>query len=77
MKNLIRLFWQLIIGEGVNMASNDLYKKRINICRENKCGVYKNPMKLRLIERCGDCGCFLKVKNRIDESYIECPKSLW
>ena len=76
-KTLRKLFWRIVIGKGVALASDNLYKKRIGICRENSCGVYKNPMKLNLLEKCGDCGCFLKVKNRIDESFIECPKNLW
>jgi hypothetical protein len=77
MKDLKKLFWQLIIGKGIRIASKDLYEKRMNICRANHCGVYKNPMGLKLMERCGDCGCVLRVKTKIDESYIECPKGWW
>lgn len=77
MNTLTKLFWQLIIGKGIKLASKELYKKRMNLCREDNCGVYKNPMKLKLLERCGECGCILKVKNRIDESYIKCPKNWW
>ena len=77
MKNLIRLFWQLIIGRGVKLASKELYEKRISICRSNPCNVYKNPLKLGFLEKCGDCGCYLRTKNRIDEPYIECPNNWW
>tara|TARA_R110002074_G_scaffold294532_1_gene466118 strand:+ start:5728 stop:5961 length:234 start_codon:yes stop_codon:yes gene_type:complete len=77
MKDIIKLFWQLIIGKGITLASKDLYKKRIKICRSNVCGVYNNPLKLGLLENCGDCGCSLRTKNRIDEFYIKCPKDLW
>jgi len=76
-KELRKIFWQLIIGKGVKLASKDKYKGRISICRENSCGAYKNPLKLNVFEKCGDCGCFLRTKNRIDEIYIECPKGLW
>jgi len=74
---LRKIFWQLFIGKGVKLASKEKYKERISICRANTCGAYKNPFKLNLLEKCGDCGCFLRTKNRIDEVYIECPKGLW
>tara|TARA_R110001606_G_C14976080_1_gene603796 strand:+ start:302 stop:535 length:234 start_codon:yes stop_codon:yes gene_type:complete len=77
MNNLIKLFWQLIIGKGINLASKELYKERLSMCRSNVCGVYKNPLKLNVVERCGDCGCFLRTKNKIDEDYIKCPRNWW
>jgi len=77
MVNLKRLFLQLVFGKGVKLASKSKYKGRLSICRDNTCGVYKNPFKLGVFEKCGDCGCFLRTKNRIDEFYIECPKNLW
>ena len=77
MKDLARLFWKLIIGKGVNLASEDTFKKRTSICRANTCGEYKNPLKLGFLEKCGSCGCFLRTKNRIDEFFIKCPKNLW
>tara|TARA_Y100001973_G_scaffold102886_1_gene168891 strand:+ start:135 stop:368 length:234 start_codon:yes stop_codon:yes gene_type:complete len=77
MKDIIRLFWQLIIGKGVKLATEKKYKERISICRKNTCGYYKNPFKLGFFEKCGSCGCFLRTKNRIDEFFIECPKGLW
>jgi|TARA_R100001443_G_scaffold109155_1_gene120284 hypothetical protein len=76
-KDLRKIFWQLIIGKGVKLASKDKYEYRLSICRSNACGVYKNPLKLNLFEKCGDCGCFLRTKNKIDEFYIECPKKFW
>ena len=74
MKTLVKLFWNFFAGKGVKRASKSLFKKRIDICRENTCGDYQNKFN---IERCGDCGCFLTVKAQIDEDYIECPKNLW
>ena len=77
MKTVIKLIWQIIIGKGIKLADSKLYKKRIDICRSNKCGHYKNPLHLRLLEHCGACGCFLKTKCRVDEPYVECPKGWW
>jgi len=77
MIELKKLFYQLIAGKGIKIATDKLYKKRISICRSNKCGVYKKPFKLRLMEKCGDCGCLLRSKCRIDEFYIECPRGFW
>lgn len=76
MKTIMKLIWQLIIGKGIKLAKPELYKLRIKICRSNRCGQYKNPLKLG-IEKCGECGCFLKSKCRVDEPYVECPKGLW
>jgi len=76
-KELRKIFWQLIIGKGVKLASKEKYEERLSICRDNPCGVYKNPLKLKLFENCGECGCFLRTKNRIDEYYIECPHGWW
>jgi len=77
MKDLKKLFWKLIIGDGLKFASKELYEKRISKCRSNPCGEYKNPLKLNLFEKCGACGCFLRTKNRIDESFIKCPNNWW
>jgi hypothetical protein len=77
MKELRKIFWQLIVGKGISLADNSKYKERTSICRSNVCGVYKKTLGLNLIENCGDCGCFLQAKNRIDEFYIKCPKDLW
>ena len=77
MKDLARLFWNLIIGKGIKLANKELYEKRTSFCRRNICHVYKNPLKLGFLEKCGECGCYLRTKNRIDESYINCPKNLW
>ena len=74
MKAIILLFWNYFAGKGVKRADESLYEKRISICRTNSCGSYRNNFN---IERCGDCGCFLAAKARIDEWYIECPKKLW
>jgi hypothetical protein len=77
MKELRKIFWQLIVGKGISLASKEVYEKRTAICRSNACGVYKKPLKLKLAENCGECSCFLQAKNRIDEFYIKCPKDLW
>lgn len=49
----------------------------MGICRSNKCNSYQNPLGIKAFERCGSCGCFLNIKTRMDEFYIECPKGLW
>ena len=72
-----KLIKQLFIGKGVKTTSKKVYKERLSICRANTCKSYKNPLKLGLFENCGECGCFLRIKNRIDEFYIQCPKKLW
>jgi|TARA_R110002074_G_scaffold1973_3_gene11883 hypothetical protein len=77
MKNLGRLFWQLIIGKGISLVDDDTYKYRIDKCRSNICGVYKKPFGIGFLEKCGDCGCNLRTKNRINEWYIKCPKNWW
>jgi hypothetical protein len=77
MEDLKKLFWKLVIGEGLNLAPKKVYEKRMKICRSNKCGSYKDPLKMKVLEKCGECGCFLKVKTKIDESFIDCPKNLW
>jgi len=77
MKILIRLFWNYLAGKGVKKASEKLFNKRIAICRENSCGEYSKPFGIRSIEKCNSCGCFLNLKAKIDEFYIECPKKLW
>jgi|TARA_R110000751_G_scaffold288887_1_gene395038 hypothetical protein len=77
MKILIKLFWDYFAGEGVKRASDNLFSKRMSICRSNSCGEYSKPLGLSPLEKCNSCGCFLNVKARIDEFYIECPKKLW
>ena len=77
MKTLIKLFWQIILGKGIKKSSQDAFYSRNVICRKNYCGDYKRPLGIKLLEKCGDCGCFLQAKNRIDEPYIECPKGFW
>lgn len=77
MKTLCRLFWDLIIGGGVKRASDKLFKKRMAMCRKNICHSYKKPLGIRPLEKCGACGCFLNIKARVDEFYVDCPKGLW
>jgi hypothetical protein len=77
MKAIINIFWNLIIGKGLKKASEKTFKKRMKICQSNKCGVYKKPLNIKALENCGDCGCFLNLKARVDEFYIDCPKGLW
>lgn len=77
MRTIILLFWNYFAGKGVKKATEELFNKRISICRSNTCGDYEKPFKLKCLERCGDCGCFLNAKARIDEWYVECPKQLW
>ena len=77
MRTLILLFWNYLIGNGLKKASKELFNKRINICRSNICEAYVKPYKIKALEKCGDCGCFLNLKANIDESYIQCPKNLW
>ena len=77
MKTLCRLFWDLIIGRGVNKVSEKTFNKRISTCRQNICNSYKKPLGIKSLEKCGACGCFLNVKAKIDEFYIDCPKGLW
>jgi hypothetical protein len=77
MKDLRRLFYQLILGKGIKIASKELYDKRMGICRSNPCNEYKNPLGLKVLEKCGACGCFLRAKNNIDEKFIYCPKNWW
>lgn len=76
-KDLRKLFWQLIIGKGVKFATQKKFDKRLSICRSNKCGVYQKPLGIESLERCGDCGCLLQTKNRIDEDFIKCPQNYW
>ena len=77
MKTLCRLFWDLIIGNGVKKASDKKFNNRMSMCRKNICKSYKKPLGLKSLEKCGACGCFLNVKARVDEFYIDCPKGLW
>ena len=77
MKTLIRLFWNYFSGKGVEKATEETFNKRIDICRSNSCGKYKKPFGVKVLEKCGDCGCFLQSKARIKEWYIDCPKGLW
>jgi len=77
MKTLIKIFWSLIIGGKLKKSSEKTFNKRIEICRTNKCGSYKKPLNMKGLEKCGDCGCFLNLKARIDEFYIKCPQGLW
>lgn len=74
---LKRLLLQLLIGKGIKLADKKTYKERLSICRSNVCKSYKNPLKLNVLEKCGECGCFLRLKNRVDEFYISCPKKHW
>ncbi len=74
MKTIILIFWNFFAGKGVK-RNEELYKKRIAICKSNSCGMYRKQ--LGVIDRCADCGCFLAAKARIDEWYIKCPKALW
>lgn len=59
------------------MVSEDKFEERIGICRANSCGSYKKPLGIKTLEKCNECGCFLRAKARIDEFYIKCPKDLW
>lgn len=77
MKDLSRLFWSFIIGKGIKKVDDNKFKDRMSICRENSCKSYKKPFNVKMLEKCGDCGCFLNAKARIDEFYIKCPKDLW
>jgi hypothetical protein len=77
METLIRIFWKYLAGDGIKKSSDKLFNKRMSICRSNTCGVYQKPFKIKALERCGDCGCFLNVKARMDEPFIACPKKLW
>lgn len=77
MVTLCRLFWDLIIGGGVKRASDKKLNRRMSICRKNICNSYQKPLGIKPLERCKACGCFLNVKNRVDEWYVECPKGLW
>ena len=77
MKTLINIFWNQLAGKGLKKSSEKLFNKRMKICRSNKCGAYQKPFKISAVERCGDCGCFLQVKARIDEPFIACPKKHW
>ena len=77
MKTLCRLFWDIIIGRGFNRATEKTFNKRMSICRKNMCYSYQKPLGIKPLERCKACGCFLNVKNRIDEFYVKCPKGLW
>lgn len=76
-KELRKLFWQMLIGKGVKFASQEKFENRIAICRSNKCGEYKQPLKMQFLEKCKACGCFLQSKNRIEEDFISCPKGYW
>jgi hypothetical protein len=77
MKTLIYIFWDFLVGKGVKKSSEKLFNKRMSICRSNKCGSYKKPLGVKSLEKCSSCGCFLNLKARIDEFYIDCPKGLW
>lgn len=77
MNTLCRLFWDLIIGNGVARATQSKFNKRMAICRTNMCKSYKKPLGVKFLEKCNACGCFLNVKARVDEFYIDCPKGLW
>ncbi len=77
MKALLTLFWHKLIGKDVKKSSEKTFNKRMKTCRSNKCGSYQKPFAIKALERCGDCGCFLNLKARIDEFYIDCPKGLW
>tara|TARA_R100001015_G_C4515357_1_gene85847 strand:- start:106 stop:348 length:243 start_codon:yes stop_codon:yes gene_type:complete len=77
MKTLIYIFWDLLVGKGVRKTSEKTFNKRIKTCRSNECGVYKKPLGMEILEKCGACGCFLKLKARMNEPYIKCPKGLW
>jgi hypothetical protein len=77
MKDIMKIFWSYIIGNGVEKATDELFEARMTICRSNTCKSYQKPFKIKALERCGSCGCFLNAKARIDESFIECPKKLW
>tara|TARA_B110000444_G_scaffold253008_1_gene283157 strand:- start:204 stop:440 length:237 start_codon:yes stop_codon:yes gene_type:complete len=77
MEDLKKLFWKLVIGEGLNLAPKKVYEKRMDICRSNVCNSYKKPLKLKILEKCAECGCMLQIKTKIQEDFIECPKKLW
>ena len=77
MKDLSRLLWSFIIGRGIKKVDNNKFEQRMSICRKNSCKSYKKPFNIKALEKCGDCGCFLNAKARIDEFYIKCPKDLW
>lgn len=49
-----------------------LFKKRLSICKENKCGQYRD---LGLIKQCGACGCILNIKARMPS--MDCPLKMW
>ena len=70
MKDLRKLFYQFFLGKGIKIASKELYDKRMDICRSNPCGVYKNPLGLKILEKCGACGCFLRAKNDFDKFIV-------
>lgn len=73
----MNIFWSIVIGKGLKKSSEKTFNKRMKICRTNKCGSYKKPLNIKALEKCGDCGCFLNLKTRVDEFYIKCPQGLW
>jgi len=73
----MKLLWNYFLGEGVERTTEELFNERIAVCRSNSCGSYKKPLNIKYLEKCGECGCFLNIKARIKEWYVECPKGLW
>ena len=51
-------------------ASKQVSTERIKICRD--CQMINNT---KLGPRCNVCGCFLKLKTKLD--FEECPKEKW
>ena len=57
---------------GFKYVNKDEFKRRINICMEDKCGFYY-PKQVRCLHQ--ECGCFLKIKCWWDTQ--KCPIGLW
>lgn len=49
-----------------------MFKKRMEICKENKCGHF---IDLSLIKQCGECGCILNAKALIPS--MRCGLGYW
>jgi Family of unknown function (DUF6171) len=56
------------LADGMKQATEEEYNKRISIC--HKCDKYEAGP-----NRCGQCGCFLKVKAAWNSE--KCPLDKW
>ena len=72
---------EVITGEAV-LVDDDVYNRRLRTC--GNCDYLERYHRhlpkgadLSKLDRCGECGCFVKAKAKFAGENFKCPKNFW